>query len=100
MINPSKTSTPDDRVHWADAARGFGISLVVVGHVWRGLEKAAIIPANAVFFAVDRAIYSFHMPLLFFISGLFFYPSIARHTTFDFVVARFARLIWPLIIWM
>src|SRR5689334_3644402 len=74
------------RETWVDAARGFGISLVVFGHVWRGLEKAGIMSADAVFVAVDRAVYSFHMPLLFFVSGLFFYPSLARRTTFDFAL--------------
>lgn len=44
------------RLDWLDAAKGIGILLVVVGHVWtRG--------------AVRDAIYAFHMPLFFLLAG-------------------------------
>ncbi|PZU56918.1 MAG: glycosyl transferase [Sphingobium sp.] len=48
-----------DRLDWVDAARGIGIVAVVVGHVWtRG--------------ALRDAVYSFHMPLFFLLSGYLF----------------------------
>lgn len=44
------------RLDWVDAARGIGILLVVIAHVWaRG--------------PVRDAIYAFHMPLFFLLSG-------------------------------
>lgn len=44
------------RLIWVDAAKGVGILLVVAGHVWtRG--------------PVREAIYAFHMPLFFLLSG-------------------------------
>ncbi|MGD9665298.1 MAG: acyltransferase family protein [Novosphingobium sp.] len=44
------------RLDWVDAARGIGIVLVVIAHVWtRG--------------PVRDAIYAFHMPLFFLLSG-------------------------------
>lgn len=50
------------RIHWIDISRGIAIILVMYGHL----------------FASDNSrylIYSFHMPLFFFISGLVFKPS-------------------------
>jgi fucose 4-O-acetylase-like acetyltransferase len=55
---------------WVDAAKGIGILLVVIGHVLRGMANANLIGNTTAFHAVDFAIYSFHMPLFFFLSGL------------------------------
>lgn len=50
------------RVLWMDAAKGIGIILVVAGHVWtRG--------------PVRDAIYAFHMPLFFLLSGYLARPQ-------------------------
>lgn len=51
-----------DRLSWVDVARGLGIIAVVVGHVWmRG--------------PLRDALYSFHMPLFFLLSGLLSRPQ-------------------------
>ncbi|KEQ54033.1 acyltransferase family protein [Sphingobium chlorophenolicum] len=56
------------RLEWIDVARGIGIVAVVVGHVWtRG--------------GLRDAMYSFHMPLFFLLSGILSWPQ---------PVARFA----------
>jgi fucose 4-O-acetylase-like acetyltransferase len=47
------------RIEWIDAAKGIGIILVVAGHV----------PTTD---PIRQFIYSFHMPLFFFLSGLVF----------------------------
>ncbi|MGG3623525.1 acyltransferase family protein [Bacillus gobiensis] len=47
------------RIEWIDAAKGIGIILVVAGHV----------PTTD---PIKQFIYSFHMPLFFFLSGLVF----------------------------
>lgn len=47
------------RVEWVDIAKGIGIFLMVIGHT--GIPKLA-----------SQWIYSFHMPLFFFLSGYFF----------------------------
>lgn len=50
-----------ERLDWIDAAKGLGILLVVVGHVWtRG--------------PVRDAIYAFHMPLFFLLAGFVAQP--------------------------
>ena len=58
-----------DRLEWVDVARGIGIVAVVLGHVWtRG--------------PLRDAVYSFHMPLFFLLSGMLSRPQ---------PVLRFAR---------
>jgi len=53
-----------------DSAKGVGIVLVVIGHAWRGLQTAGLIDNPALYGRIDTAIYAFHMPLVFFLSGL------------------------------
>ncbi|WP_043367549.1 acyltransferase family protein, partial [Cupriavidus sp. WS] len=57
---------------WVDNAKGIGIILVVYGHVARGLHSAGIWSDATSFSFLDSAVYSFHMPLFFFLSGLYF----------------------------
>jgi fucose 4-O-acetylase-like acetyltransferase len=70
------------RLHWIDALKGFGIILVVFGHY--------VLPI-----ALDTYIFSFHMPLFFFISGfLFNFPKYAESTA-NFVKGRLFSIIVP-----
>ena len=58
---------------WLDCLKGFGILLVVLGHVLSGYLDAAVYPeAWESFYTVRTLIYSFHMPLFFLISGFTF----------------------------
>ncbi|MBC7755034.1 MAG: acyltransferase family protein [Bdellovibrio sp.] len=70
--NALKTTT-NLRTLWVDYAKALGIMLVVYGHVTRGLYNAQIPMNENLFKLIDSIIYSFHMPLFFFLSGLFFY---------------------------
>lgn len=54
---------------WVDYAKAIGIVLVVYGHVVRGLLNAGILQDAEFHGLVDSVIYSFHMPLFFFLSG-------------------------------
>jgi fucose 4-O-acetylase-like acetyltransferase len=59
---PSEWVPGGGRLEWIDVARGIGIIAVVVGHVWtRG--------------PLRDAVYSFHMPLFFLLSGLLSRPQ-------------------------
>lgn len=70
------------RIEYIDIARGIGILLVVMGHNDFGYVSA---------FAY-KVIYSFHMPLFFFLSGYFLNTS----TPFwDFFKKRFNSLLKP-----
>ncbi|MFT3966394.1 MAG: acyltransferase family protein [Sphingobium sp.] len=51
------------RIEWVDAAKGVGILLVIVGHVWWQPGPA------------HRIIYAFHMPLFFILSGYMMKPQ-------------------------
>lgn len=55
------------RLNYIDCLRGFTIFLVVLGHMMRGVYNAGMQPYY--FKYIDAIIYSFHMPLMFFISG-------------------------------
>lgn len=56
------------RIEWIDAAKGIGILLVVLGHAFRDEMRAQ----SGICEFVYQAIYFFHMPLFFVISGLTF----------------------------
>jgi len=58
---------------WLDGLKGFGILLVILGHVLSGYLDAWTFPeAFFSFYPVRTWIYSFHMPLFFLISGYTF----------------------------
>lgn len=79
--------TKDNRIEWIDICKGIGIILVVIGHTGIGQISPAIYDY----------IYSFHMPLFYFLSGLTFkndkYNSLAT-----FLKRRFWTLILPFLI--
>lgn len=69
------------RIDWLDICKGLGIILVVLGH--------APLPSD-----IKAFIYSFHMPLFFFLSG-FVFSTKKYYNFFDFFKNRFSRLIIP-----
>lgn len=87
------------RLDWVDAARGIGIVLVVFGHVWRGLWQADILTDAALYAGVDAAIYLFHMPLFFVVSGMFFEKSVLRDGAIVSILKRCESLLYPLLLW-
>ncbi len=70
------------RLLWIDALKGFGIALVVIAHY--SLPEA-----------LDTYIFSFHMPLFFFISGFLFNFVKYTGSATNFVKGRFRSLIIP-----
>ena len=70
------------RIEYLDIAKGIGILLVVLGH--NDFEVISVF--------VQRLIYSFHMPLFFFLSGYFLNAAIPF---FEFVKKRFNSLLKP-----
>src|SRR6266511_3040172 len=87
------------RIDWVDAAKGFGIILVVVGHAIRGLLEARILTETASVQYVDTWIYSFHMPLFFFLTGLFIARSAEKKTLPHFIFDKVATLAYPYFVW-
>jgi fucose 4-O-acetylase-like acetyltransferase len=70
------------RIEYLDIAKGIGILLVVLGH--NDFEVISLF--------VQRLIYSFHMPMFFFLSGYFINASIPF---WDFFKKRFHALLKP-----
>ena len=75
MIHPKK-----ERINWIDLLKGFGILLVIYGHNLPYLENY---------------IYSFHMPLFFFISGLM-HPN---KINFEVIKKRAKQILAPYFLW-
>jgi fucose 4-O-acetylase-like acetyltransferase len=73
-------TTIKQRVSWVDQLKGFGIILVVYGHN---------LPI------IEPYIYSFHMPLFFFLAGLF-HP---KEISFKTVLKRGKQILIPYFVW-
>jgi fucose 4-O-acetylase-like acetyltransferase len=93
---PVKSS--EQRILWVDVAKGIAILLVVFGHVERGLVSARWEGHSSLLAAVDFTIYTFHMPLFFFLSG---YLSIAptRKTKQKFASDLMKSIVYPYFLW-
>jgi fucose 4-O-acetylase-like acetyltransferase len=78
----SKAVALEERVEYVDIAKGIGIILVVMGH-----NDFALISSFA-----HKLIYSFHMPMFFFMSGMFFKPDLPF---WNFLQNRFRKLLKP-----
>ena len=63
MTETVQSAPPQEtRIRWIDTAKLIGIFLVILGHLPLAAGKSGISPATF--------IYTFHMPLFFFLSGL------------------------------
>lgn len=76
------------RLPWLDAARGFGIIAIVIGHSY--------LPGSTSPGAIGY-LYSFHVPLFIFLSGLVFLPE--RYSFLTLFFTRLRTVIVPYFIW-
>ncbi len=86
------------RVDWVDYCKGLGIFYVVLGHVLRGLRQGVILSDSPLCQFTDNWLYSFHMPLFFFLSGLFVQRS-TRRSVAEFTLDKAAVLVYPYFVW-
>ncbi len=86
------------RADWVDAAKGMGIVLVVIGHAIDGLTAARLADPNHGWGAAYFAIYSFHMPLFFLLTGLFVSQRLDANPG-AFVHDTLVRVAWPYLLW-
>ena len=96
---PSSKVLSSGRIAAVDSAKGIGILLVVFGHAWRGAQGAGLISDTALFRAVDFAVYAFHMPLFFFLSGLLILETLQKYPAGILLRGRVSRLLWPMALW-
>lgn len=95
-VRIAAAGTRTSRDDWADVARGIGITFVVFEHAARGIVSAGIAPYSDAFKLQDAAIYSFHMPLFFFLSGCFF----SRGANLaEFARTRIVHMAYPYFLW-
>ena len=75
------------RIEWVDALKGFLILLVVIGHLTQSYEQA-----NGLY----TFIYTFHMPLFFWVSG-YLSVNLARRNASQYVIKKVLTLLLPFI---
>ena len=73
-----------ERINWIDQAKGIGIFLVVIGHMNIPLKLSVFI-------------FSFHMPLFFFISGYLYNENKYSKDLKSIIISKATTLIWPFI---
>ena len=89
----------ENRKIWVDYAKAVGIILVVYGHVARGVFNAGIPFSEPVFRIVDSVVYTFHMPLFFFLSGLFLIRSLEKRGSHGLLENKVSTIVYPFILW-
>lgn len=91
MTSDRKTPTRQ-RIAWLAVLQGFSMLLVVLGHII--LTNTFRDPSHPIAAALERVIYSFHMPLFIFISGwLFGLTCLGREISYrDVMSKKFRRL--------
>jgi fucose 4-O-acetylase-like acetyltransferase len=88
-----------ERFEWVDYAKAIGILLVVYGHVARGLVTAGIMDDTVLYQYIDSIIYSFHMPLFFFLSGLFLTTSFQTKGFSRVLSSKIDTIFYPYVLW-
>lgn len=89
-----------DRIIELDKMRGMAIALVVVGHEIAHFINFSTTPHTPYFLGlIYYLIYSFHMPIFFFISGVLFKAG-AQNRKNNFIKKKFKSLMVPCLIWV
>jgi fucose 4-O-acetylase-like acetyltransferase len=89
----------NNRANWVDYGKGIGIILVVYGHLLSSAYHGGIKVPEHFFMLSDSMVYSFHMPLFFFLSGLFVEISFRKRGAKNYLLDKFSRIAYPYIIW-
>lgn len=87
-----------NRIEWVDAAKALGITLVVYGHVILGIHDANIWENTINYQFQHSVVYTMHMPLFFFLSGLFAKKWVIRNPKIA-ISQKIRSLIYPYFIW-
>lgn len=87
-----------ERLDWLDTARGAGIILVVLGHVIGGLRDAGLLPTGGLADRLFFFIYSFHMPVFFWLAGTLA-PKRISSDPGRFALHTLTHVVWPYFLW-
>jgi fucose 4-O-acetylase-like acetyltransferase len=83
---------------WVDHARGIGIILVVLGHVLGGLYNSGLFPHETLLRWIVYTLYTFHMPMFFFLAGLNAQHSLRRGAG-AFLTGKITTIAYPYVLW-
>ena len=72
---------------------------IVVGHVWRGMAAAGIVPSDRTFVLVDRGLYFFHLAVFVFVAGLFVRHGVVKNGTGPYLRSRTWLFLYLYLIW-
>jgi fucose 4-O-acetylase-like acetyltransferase len=86
------------RIGWLDAAKGIGILFVVIGHALGGIIDSPLGLGQSGLRIVFFAIYLFHMPLFFLLSGLLVARRLQKGSML-FVSSLIPTIVWPYFLW-
>lgn len=93
-MNDKASNKKSQRIEYIDVAKAVGIFLVVIGHLlifdFYGLENSKVWNTT-----LGHFIYSFHMPLFIFLSGLVSVTSISKEYILKDLYKRFRTLFVP-----
>ena len=101
-MTPYSTTTanaPNGRFAWLDNARGIGIILVVYAHQMRAQSARGLLPASWDGAFQDALIYSFHMPLFFFVSGIVSVKAIRGRSFSTNLRDKLQTIAYPYFLW-
>ncbi|GAX05144.1 fucose 4-O-acetylase [Secundilactobacillus pentosiphilus] len=88
----------NERIDWVDVAKGLGILLVIYGHAIGGIMNSSGVQISRALYDTYNVIYGFHMPLFFFLSGLFASKWVQREWHLAFK-QKALTLVIPYFIW-
>lgn len=88
------------RLNWVDYAKGIAICLVVIGHVNRGVVAAGLAtPASKdVLSRIDEFVYTFHMPVFFFVGGMFT-QRLRSRSLVQSLTSIISSIVYPYCVW-
>lgn len=89
----------NNKSNWVDCSKAIGIVLVVYGHVARGVYNSGINVSVRWYGLIDSVVYSFHMPLFFFLSGLFFLKTLERRGSIGLLKSKIDTIVYPYVLW-
>lgn len=97
-LKPPGSIVTTARDQTIDIAKGIAIISIVLGHVIRGVVTPEQLEGGA-FAAVDNILYSFHLAVFAFLSGLFVQRAVSRRGARPYLKSRVALLLYLYFVW-
>jgi fucose 4-O-acetylase-like acetyltransferase len=103
ILTPAPTSVaseaPPQRDMLIDVVRGLAITLVALGHTNLGVLHRGWWGSSNTGVRLSFAIYAFHMPAFFFVSGVFLRPGVEKRGEKHYTLQKLRTMIYPYVLW-